>query len=112
MKTGLDMQGTFRFIPYVHPMIRVSLGYAKMLDGNPYGLTNVDNGGVSVTLGAGLRIPIVRWMSFLASFDWTFVGLSMRGDQLDGSRAQSWILGQQLGGTLALTFHFIGVRKN
>jgi len=113
MKVGLDMQGTFRFVPYVHPMIRIDIGYARTFDGNPYGLTNTDVDGVDFTLGAGLRIPIVRWMSFLASFDWSFVGLSVRGaDPNTGSRFQSWIGGQQLAGTFALTFHFLGVRKN
>ena len=63
------------------------------------------------TLGAGVRIPIVRWMSFVASFDWSFVGLSVRGDDPStGNRFQSWIGGQQLAGTFALTFHFLGVR--
>lgn len=113
MKIGLDMQGTFRFIPYVHPMIRIDIGYARTFNGNPYGLSNTNVDGLDFTLGAGLRIPIVRWMSFLASFDWSFVGLSVRGDNPNtGSRFQSWIGGQQLAGTFALTFHFLGVRKN
>ena len=71
----------------------------------------MDNGGVVFTGGFGVRIPIIRWMSFAASFDWSFVALSMRGDTASG-RQQAWIAGQQLGGTFALTFHFIGVRKN
>jgi hypothetical protein len=111
MKVGLEMQGTFRFIPYVHPIVRIDIGFAKMFQGNPYGLTNTDSGGIALTGGVGVRIPIIRWMSFAATFDWSFVGLSMRGD-IPGSttRFQSWILGQQFGATFALTFHFIGVR--
>lgn len=112
MKLGLDMQGTFRFIPYVHPMIRIDIGYARTFDGNPYGLTNTASDGLDFTLGVGVRIPIVRWMSFLASFDWSFVGLSLRGDEPSGNRFQSWIGGQQLAGTFALTFHFLGVRRD
>ncbi len=113
MKVGLEMQGTFRFIPYVHPIVRIDIGFAKMFQGNPYGLTNTDSGGIALTGGVGVRIPIIRWMSFAATFDWSFVGLSMRGD-VPGSttRFQSWILGQQFGATFALTFHFIGVRRN
>lgn len=106
-KTGLDMQGNLRFIPYVHPIFRASIGYAQVFDGNPYGLTNVDSGGVSFTGGLGVRIPIVRWMSFATTFDWTFIALSLRGDE-----GSSWVTGQQFGATFALTFHFIGVRKN
>ena len=58
--------------------------------------------------GAGLRIPIIRWMSFAATFDWSLIGLWFQG----GPSGSSGVLGQQLGGTFALTFHFIGVRKN
>lgn len=109
MKTGLDMQGNLRFIPYVHPIFRASIGYAKIFDGSPYtNLPDPDSAGVSFTGGVGVRIPIVRWMSFAATFDWTFVALALRG--ADGG--SSWISGQQFGATFALTFHFIGVRKN
>ncbi len=112
MKTGLEMQGTFRFVPYVHPMVRIDIGYARMFSGNPFGITNFDSDGVSFTLGAGLRIPIIRWMSFAASFDWSAIGLLVRGTGFGGENVSSWIGGQQLGGTFSLTFHFIGVRKN
>jgi hypothetical protein len=112
-KTGLDMQGNLRFIPYVHPIFRASIGYATMGDGNPYGLTNTASGGISLTGGVGIRIPIVRWISIATTFDWTFVAMSLRGDDpTSGQRFQSWITGQQFGATFALSFHFIGVRKN
>jgi hypothetical protein len=110
MKTGLEFQPTIR-IPYVHIMFRVDIGFAQMFGGNPWGLTNMDNGGVDTTFGVGLRIPIVRWMSFAVSFDWSYIGLSVRGDTAAG-RQDSWVSGQQLAGTFALTFHFIGVRKD
>lgn len=112
-KTGLDMQGNLRFVPYVHPILRASIGYARTFSGNPYGasLMNTDSDGISLTGGVGVRIPLVRWMSFAATFDWTFVALSLRWDDPSG-RVQSWISGQQFGATFALSFHFIGVRKN
>jgi hypothetical protein len=50
-------------------------------------------------------------MSFAANFDWSYIGLSARGD-VGGTRQESWVSGQQLAGTFALTFHFIGVRKD
>jgi hypothetical protein len=109
MKTGLDMQGNIR-IPYVHIVIRGSIGFAQTFSGNPYGLTNDKNGGVSFTGGLGVRIPIVRWISFATTFDWTFVALAMQGDTASGARADAWISGQQFGATFALTFQFIGVR--
>jgi hypothetical protein len=110
MKTGLEFQPTIR-IPYVHIMFRVDIGFAQMFGGNPWQITNFDSGGVDTTFGVGLRIPIVRWMSFAANFDWSYIGLSVRGDTANG-RETSWVSGQQLAGTFALTFHFIGVRKN
>ena len=114
MKVGLDMQGTFRFVPYVHPIVRIDLFYSRTFDGNPYGTSlasaNVDGGGF--TLGAGLRIPIIRWMSFAATFDWSMIGLAIRGTDSGGNSVDGGVLGQQLGATFALTFHFIGVRGN
>ena len=106
------MQGNLRFVPYVHPILRASIGYARTFDGNPYGLTNTDSDGLSLTGGVGVRIPVVRWMSIAATFDWTFIALSLRGDDPSGARFQSWISGHQYGATFAISFHFIGVRKN
>ena len=111
LKTGLEFQPTIR-IPYVHIMFRVDIGFARMFDGNAWGLTGVNNGGVDTTFGVGLRIPIVRWMSFAANFDWSYIGLAMRGTDSGGASVDAWVSGQQLAGTFALTFHFIGVRKN
>ena len=112
LKTGLDMQGSI-MIPYVHIILRGSIGYAKTFKGKPYGLQNVDNRGVAFTGGFGLRIPIIRWISFATTFDWTYIALSMRGDDPNGgSRVQSWINGQQFGLTFAITFQFIGVRRD
>ena len=111
-KTGAEFQPTIR-IPFVHIMFRVDIGFARMFDGNAWGLTNVNNGGLDTTFGVGLRIPIVRWVSIAASFDWSYVGLRMKGNEgIDGARVNQWISGQQLTGTFALTFHFIGVRKD
>ena len=111
LKTGLEFQPTIR-IPYVHIMFRVDIGFARMFDGNAWELTGVNTGGVDTTFGVGLRIPIVRWMSFAANFDWSYIGLAMRGTDSTGTSVDSWVSGQQLAGTFALTFHFIGVRKN
>lgn len=114
LKVGLDIQGLFRFIPYVHPTIRVDLYYAGIVDGNPYSAsltnTNIDGGGF--TLGAGVTIPIVRWISFTATFDWSVMGLAVRGDEPGGESLKTGIAGQEVGATFALTFHFIGVRRN
>ncbi|MEM7436595.1 MAG: hypothetical protein AAF436_15665 [Myxococcota bacterium] len=112
-KVGLDIQGVFRFIPFVHPMVRLDLFYATAFGGNPYGsdLTDVDIDGGGFTVGAGLRIPIIRWMSFAATVDWSFIGLAVRATPAGGGdREKGGVTGQQIGATFALTFHFIGVR--
>jgi hypothetical protein len=111
MRTGAEFQPTIR-IPHVHIALRLDIGLARIVDGNPYGFTDVSNGGLDFTAGVGLRIPIVRWISIAATFDWSYIGLSMRGTDSSGVRQTSWINGQQLAGTFALTFHFIGVRKD
>jgi hypothetical protein len=112
MKVGLDVQGVFRYMPYVHPMIRIDVFYARTFDGSPYAMVdNASSNGGGFTLGGGIRVPIVRWVSFSATFDWSFIGLAMRGDLRDGTRVKDGITGQQFGGTFTLTFHLIGVRK-
>jgi len=104
----VEFQPTIR-IPYVHIMFRADLGYAKMINGNPYGITSFSSGGIVATGGVGIRVPIVRWISFVGSVDWSFVGLSIKGDS-GSTSINSWILGQQVTGTFGLTFQFIGVR--
>lgn len=112
MKFGLDMQGILRFIPYVHPMLRINLYYAGTRNGSPViGLSDVKSNGGGVTLGAGLRIPIVRWISFAFTFDWSLIGLGVSGNTTGGSREKGSLIGQQLTGLFAVTFQFIGVRK-
>ncbi|MDH3200764.1 MAG: hypothetical protein OEM15_07715 [Myxococcales bacterium] len=111
MKFGLDIQGILRFIPYVHPMLRINLYYAGTRNGSPViGLTDVKSNGGGVTLGAGLRIPIVRWISFAFTFDWSLIGLGVSGDTT-GGREKGSLIGQQLTGLFAVTFQFIGVRR-
>ena len=113
LKLGLDMKGVFRFVPYVHPMIRMNLFYAGITDGNPYRqLTsaNIDGGGF--TLGAGVMVPIVRWVSFTTTFDWSVMGLAVRGTEPGGASVKDGVAGQEIGITFAITFHFIGVQGN
>jgi hypothetical protein len=110
-KTGVEFQPTIR-IPYVHIGFRAAFGLARIFDGNPWELAELANGGLDATFGVGLRIPIVRWVSIAATFDWSYIGLSVRGNDASGTRQQQWVGGQQLAGTFALTFHFIGVRKD
>jgi hypothetical protein len=88
-------------------MFRVDIGFAKMFRGNASGLADASTAGVDTNFGVGLRIPIVRWISIAANFDWSYIGLAVKD-----SGQSSWVSGQQLAGTFALTFHFIGVRND
>lgn len=113
VKVGLDMKGIFRFIPYVHPMIRIDLYYAGITNGSPdprLSNSNIDGGGF--TLGAGIMIPIVRWVSFTATFDWSVMGFAVRGNDIGGAAVSGGVAGQEVGATFAITFHFIGVRRD
>jgi len=109
-KVGLEMQGVFRFIPWVHPMVRIDMFYATT-SGDPFsGVTNTDTAGGGFTLGAGVRIPVIKWISIAITFDWSMIGLGVKGTA-SGDSIKSGVLGQQLGATFALTFHFIQKRK-
>ena len=111
LKVGVDMKGIFRFVPYVHPMLRLNVYYASVTDGNPYPqLTNVAIDGGGFTLGAGFMVPIVRWLSFTTTFDWSVMGFALRGNEVGGERVRDGLVGQELGVSFAVTFHFIGVR--
>lgn len=104
MKVGLDMQAVVTVVPYVHPLIRLDTGYARVFDG-VFSAADQKTNGLYFTLGAGIRVPIVRWVSFVATFDWSYVTIFLK----NGGGVS--ISGQQLGGTFGLTLHFIGVKK-
>ena len=54
----------------------------------------------------GLRIPIVRWISSAAEFDYTMVGMKLRDERLAGAgRFSGWTLGSVVAGSLAFTIH-------
>ncbi|MEZ4287461.1 MAG: hypothetical protein R3A47_04820 [Polyangiales bacterium] len=107
---SLDFQFLIR-TPYVHPMIRFALNY-HWVDGQKLGIAIYDenllnskvNGG-GATLGAGLRIPIIRYLSLAAAVDFSGIGLYVRGDSSAGIRIQGGLAGLQIAGTFALTLH-------
>ncbi|MBW2718251.1 MAG: hypothetical protein JRD94_06765 [Deltaproteobacteria bacterium] len=104
MKVGLDLQAVITLVPYVHPLIRFGVGYARVF-GGVFSEVDLKTNGSYFTLGAGVRVPIVRWVSFVATFDWSYVTIYPK----DGGGLN--IAGQQLGGTFGLTLHFVGVKK-
>jgi len=106
-KAGLALQGAIR-TPYVHPMMRVDVGYAGIFDGSIFGGTveNSPKHGFYTTFGFGIRVPIIRWLSFAGTFDWSLISL------FGGGEGSGIAIGSQIGGTFALTVHLIGVDKN
>ena len=117
---GLDLGFLIRAIPYVHPSIRLAFNYYTTTGGlvipDFQGLVDgVRSHGGGATMGVGLRIPIVRWISIAADFDYSIIGLVFRGTLnvpgvpgLSGTEVTAGTAGTAIAGTFALTFHLGG----
>jgi hypothetical protein len=108
---GLDLGFLIRAVPYVHPSIRVGFNYytttgGLVLPGFETLVSNVRSHGGGASLGAGVRIPIVKWVSIAADFDYSIIGLVFRGtENVTGSSFTAGTAGTAIAGTFALTFH-------
>jgi hypothetical protein len=108
---GLDLGFLIRAVPYVHPTIRMGFNYATttgglVIPGLSNVVTNVRSNGGGASIGAGLRIPIVKWVSIAADFDYSLVGLVFRGNEtLTGGSFTAGTAGTAIAGTFALTIH-------
>jgi len=74
-------------------------------------VSNVRSHGGGATIGAGLRIPIVRWVSIAADFDYSVIGLVFQGNETlsgTGAKVTAGTAGTAIAGTFALTFHLGG----
>ena len=79
-------------------------------------VSNVRSQGGSASIGAGLRIPIVRWLSIAADFDYSIIGLIFRGNYdvtvpglgAAGGNFTAGTAGTAIAGTFALTVHLGG----
>jgi hypothetical protein len=111
---GLDLGFLIRAVPYVHPTIRLGLNYCTTTGGVVIPelenfVTGVRSNGGGASIGAGLRIPIVRWVSIAADFDYSIIGLVFRGtDTVNGGQFTAGTAGTAIAGTFALTFHLGG----
>ena len=112
---GLNFGFLIRAVPYVHPTIKLGLNYYTTKGGLAVGFENVltdvrtDGGGASI--GLGLRIPIVKWVSLAADFDYSLIGLAIRGTANVAGNQQSvtgGTGGTAIAGTFALTIHLGG----
>ena len=110
---GLDLGFLIHAIPYVHPSIRIGFNYYTTTGGLAIPslsnlLTNVRSHGGGASIGAGLRIPIVKWISIAADFDYSIIGLVFQGTETvtgTGARVTAGTAGTAIAGTFALTFH-------
>jgi hypothetical protein len=110
-QVGLDLGFLVRAIPYVHPSIRLGFNYCTttgglVIPGFENVVRDVRSRGGGATIGAGLRIPIVKWVSIAADLDYSIIGLVFRGtENFTGSRFTAGTAGTAIAGTFALTFH-------
>ena len=112
-QVGLDLGFLIRAVPYVHPSIRLGFNYATttgglVIPGFENLITNVRSHGGSATIGAGLRIPIVKWISIAADFDYSIIGLVFHGTETvsgTGASGTAGTAGTAIAGTFALTIH-------
>ena len=69
-------------------------------------VSNVRSRGGGATIGTGLLIPLVKWISIAANFDYSIIGLVFRGNEnVTGSSFTAGTAGTAIAGTFALTFH-------
>lgn len=109
-----DLGFMLRFVPYVHPFFRVLLSYNFTENGLDLGdprYTDVESDGGGGSIGGGLRIPIIKWISIDAAIDYSFYGLYVRGED-NGNRFKKGMAGSELSLSAALTLHFIQRHKN
>jgi hypothetical protein len=108
---GLDLGFLIRAIPYVHPSIRLGFNYytttgGLVIPGFENLVNNVRSHGGGASIGAGLRIPIVKWLSIAADFDYSIIGLIFQGTEtVTGGSFTAGTAGTAIAGTFALTIH-------
>jgi hypothetical protein len=110
---GLDLGFLIRAVPYVHPSVRLGFNYYTTTGGLAIPslnslLTNVRSHGGGASIGVGLRIPIVKWVSIAADFDYSIIGLVFQGNETvtgTGAAVTAGTAGTAIAGTFALTFH-------
>ena len=108
---GLDLGFLIRAVPYVHPSIRIGFNYytttgGLVIPGLDNLVSNVRSHGGGASIGAGLRIPIVKWLSIAADFDYSIIGLVFQGNEtVTGGSFTAGTAGTAIAGTFALTIH-------
>ena len=110
---GLDFGFMIRAVPYVHPTIRFGLNYhtttGAVLPDLGGLVRDLRTNGAGASIGLGLRIPLVKWVSLSADFDYSIIGLVVRGTEaLGGASLSAGTAGSAISGSVALTVHLGG----
>ena len=108
---GIDMGFLVKRVPFVHPYARLGLYYNTTRGGTVIPLLDqlledpkTQGGGASI--GAGIRVPVIKWISVAIGFDYTFIGLYVKGfDPNQGEDFSNGTIGGEISGTFALTVH-------
>ena len=110
--TGFDSQFMIRAVPYVTPYLNFALNYNQTQNEQAFpGLEALIGGdfkgnGLGASLGIGLRVPVIKWISMAGEFNYTVVAMALRGQELiTGNRFVAGTLGDKFAANFILTFH-------
>jgi len=111
LTAGIDMGFLVKRVPFVHPYARLGLYYNTTRGGTVIPvldqlLEDPQTNGGGASLGAGVRVPVIKWLSVAVGFDYTFIGLYVKGfDTLNNEDYSNGTIGGEISGTFALTVH-------
>ena len=111
LTAGIDMGFLVKRVPFVHPYARLGLYYNTTRGGTVIPvldqlLEDPKTNGGGASIGAGVRVPVIKWLSVAVGFDYTFIGLYVKGfDTLNNEDYSNGTIGGEISGTFALTVH-------
>ncbi len=111
LTAGIDMGFLVKRVPFAHPYARLGLYYNTTRGGTVIPVldqlledTKTNGGGVSI--GAGVRVPVIKWLSVAIGFDYTVVALYVSGfDPSENEDFANGTIGGEISGTFTLTVH-------
>ena len=111
LTAGIDMSFLVKRVPFAHPYARLGLYYNTTQGGTVIPvldqlLEDPKTNGGGLSIGAGVRVPVIKWLSVAIGFDYSFIALYVKGfDPLAGEDFSNGTIGGEITGTFALTVH-------